>query len=509
MFNLLSNNIIDLFFNGGNVSMNWIAKLISGLVGAIGIVGIGVIVFTLILKVITLPLDIYSKASMRKNNLKMEKMRPQLEKLQKQYADNQQMYNQKMMEMYKKNGYSMFGACLPMIVSLVVFIIVLNAFSSYSKYMDVDLFNSMANDYSAAVLEYAPDDVTKTLYNGQEDINSAVLNKETDENGNVKYTLVIEKIYKEESKFISIIEEQIIEKKIENEDDLLTAKDLLDLSSDTKTYKISTQYIVETEYMLKDSVETKYLIETKVNAITDELTEELNKLKNSYLLELQEELNEEYEENPDAFNSAPIADIDADNLCALYMKNIGREAAEKSYHENRVGFLWVKNIWYPDTAFNHPIKSYKDLGIKGDKYLSENFYNEITYNLKGEFKQPNGYFILIVISIGTMFLSQFIMSKSQKAQNELQTANGQGAKTQKMMMIIMPVMFGIFSFMYSAAFSIYMIISSVWGIVSTLVINYFINKKYKKLEEKELQEKYNRRIPNRNTSDFKRSNKKR
>ena len=153
MFNLLSNNIIDLFFNGGNVSMNWIAKLISGLVGAIGIVGIGVIVFTLILKVITLPLDIYSKASMRKNNLKMEKMRPQLEKLQKQYADNQQMYNQKMMEMYKKNGYSMFGACLPMIVSLVVFIIVLNAFSSYSKYMDVDLFNSMANDYSAAVLE--------------------------------------------------------------------------------------------------------------------------------------------------------------------------------------------------------------------------------------------------------------------------------------------------------------------------------------------------------------------
>ena len=70
-------------------------------------------------------------------------------------------------------------------------------------------------------------------------------------------------------------------------------------------------------------------------------------------------------------------------------------------------------------------------------------------------------------------------------------------------------MFGIFSFMYSAAFSIYMIISSVWGILSTLVINYFINKKYKKLEEKELQEKYNRRIPNRNTSDFKRSNKKR
>ena len=115
--------------------------------------------------------------------------------------------------------------------------------------------------------------------------------------------------------------------------------------------------------------------------------------------------------------------------------------------------------------------------------------------MQSELKEPNGYFILIVVSIGTMFLSQFVMSKSQKAQNELQTANGQGAKTQKIMMIVMPIMFGIFSFMYSAAFSIYMIVSSVFGILSSLGTNFIIDKKYKKLEEKELQEKYNRRIP--------------
>ena len=66
---------------------------------------------------------------MRKQSLKMEKMRPQLEKLQKQYANDQNTYNAKMMEMYKKNGYSMLGACLPMIVTLVIFMIVLGAFS--------------------------------------------------------------------------------------------------------------------------------------------------------------------------------------------------------------------------------------------------------------------------------------------------------------------------------------------------------------------------------------------
>lgn len=80
----------------------------------------------------------------------------------------------------------------------------------------------------------------------------------------------------------------------------------------------------------------------------------------------------------------------------------------------------------------------------------------------------------------------------------MQTANGQGAKTQKVMMIIMPIIFGVFSFMYSAAFSIYMVVSNIFGIVSTLLINFFIDRKFKKIEEQEIQEKYNKRIPQAN-----------
>ena len=102
-----------------------------------------------------------------------------------------------------------------------------------------------------------------------------------------------------------------------------------------------------------------------------------------------------------------------------------------------------------------------------------------------------------------MFLSQFILSKSQKAQNELQTADGRGQKTQKVMMIVMPIIFGIFSFFYSAAFSIYMITSNIFGIISTLCINLVIDAKFRKIEEKEIQEKYNKRIPQavRNTNE--------
>ena len=103
MLNLLD-SAITLFPGDFGNTLNWLGQAIQWVVGLVSSVGVGIILFTLVLKLITLPLDIYSKAKMRKNNLKMEKMRPQLEKLQKQYQNDQSAYNQKMMELYKKNG---------------------------------------------------------------------------------------------------------------------------------------------------------------------------------------------------------------------------------------------------------------------------------------------------------------------------------------------------------------------------------------------------------------------
>ena len=76
------------------------------------------------------------------------------------------------------------------------------------------------------------------------------------------------------------------------------------------------------------------------------------------------------------------------------------------------------------------------------------------------------------------------MMRSQKAANELSSVDGSAARTNKWMMIIMPIMFGLFSFMYSAAFSIYMIVNTLYGLISTLIINKvvtvrFANKEFK------------------------------
>ena len=159
LINLLASISLPSFGNlGGSANADWLSKIIAGIIGLVGDVGIGIIVFTLILKLITLPLDIYSRASMKKNNLKMEMMKDDLEKLKKQYKNNEQLYQQKMMSLYKKNGYNAFSACLPTIITLVFFIVVIGAFNKYSRIADREVFVEMGKAYDVCLEDFVEKD---------------------------------------------------------------------------------------------------------------------------------------------------------------------------------------------------------------------------------------------------------------------------------------------------------------------------------------------------------------
>ena len=134
---------------------NFLVRISAWLVKITSSVAVGVILFTLILKIITLPFDYFSRSSMRKNSIKMEKMRPELQRLQKQYANNKQLYQQKVMALQKKSGYSPFTACLPSIISIIIFMVVIGAFNTYSNYATNSLFKKMVNSYNQAIVEQA------------------------------------------------------------------------------------------------------------------------------------------------------------------------------------------------------------------------------------------------------------------------------------------------------------------------------------------------------------------
>ena len=163
--NLLADVPISLVGESFEISLNWIGRLVKGIISSGVGVGIGIILFSLILKVIVLPFDIFQRISMRKQNIKMKENKDKMEKLQKQYANDKKMYNQKLMELQKQSGMSLLSSCLPMILSLVIFFVAIGAFNAYAKYSSVDNYNTLVDKYSTAVNEYVVDlDADDTTY---------------------------------------------------------------------------------------------------------------------------------------------------------------------------------------------------------------------------------------------------------------------------------------------------------------------------------------------------------
>ena len=119
-------------------SSNW------GLVGAFSVT---VIMFTIFLKAIVMPFDVWQKQLTRSNAKKMEKMKPELDKITKQCGSNRELLMQKQRALYKKYKYSTFGACLPMIITLAIFFIVFGGFNSAVRMHNTNIYKEMETVY--------------------------------------------------------------------------------------------------------------------------------------------------------------------------------------------------------------------------------------------------------------------------------------------------------------------------------------------------------------------------
>ena len=80
--------------------------------------GLAIIIFTIIIKMILIPLNIRSQKAMRKQ----QKVQPVIAELQKKYANDQEKLQREMMKLYKENNISMTGGCLPMLIQFPILI---------------------------------------------------------------------------------------------------------------------------------------------------------------------------------------------------------------------------------------------------------------------------------------------------------------------------------------------------------------------------------------------------
>lgn len=79
--------------------------------------GWAIVVFALLMKILFFPLTYKGLSSMRK----MQKLKPEITKLQKIYKNDPQKLQKEMMELYRKHNVNPFSGCLTLIVQLPIF----------------------------------------------------------------------------------------------------------------------------------------------------------------------------------------------------------------------------------------------------------------------------------------------------------------------------------------------------------------------------------------------------
>ena len=103
--------------------------LIKGLHTVINNYAITIIVFTVLIKLVIMPLNLKS----RKSTQRMTAVQPKMQALQEKYKDDQEKLNQKLQELYRKEGVSPMGGCLPMILSMFVLFAMFYAMRTFAN----------------------------------------------------------------------------------------------------------------------------------------------------------------------------------------------------------------------------------------------------------------------------------------------------------------------------------------------------------------------------------------
>jgi YidC/Oxa1 family membrane protein insertase len=107
--------------------------------------GLAIIVLTLVVKLVLFPLTLQNLKSMKA----MQALQPELQKIRKQYAKDQQAQLQKTQALYKEYGVNPAGGCLPMLVQLPVLYGLFYAIRALIDAKNVQAINAMLYPFMA------------------------------------------------------------------------------------------------------------------------------------------------------------------------------------------------------------------------------------------------------------------------------------------------------------------------------------------------------------------------
>ena len=96
-------------------ALSWMNKMLQS-IGLPYSYGFAIILFTILIKIVTLPLTMAQLRSMRT----MQHLQPRMQELQKKHGKDREALTKAQMELYKEAGYNPAGGCLPLLIQMPI-----------------------------------------------------------------------------------------------------------------------------------------------------------------------------------------------------------------------------------------------------------------------------------------------------------------------------------------------------------------------------------------------------
>lgn len=107
-----------------------LSQLLHLVYGFVGDYGVSIVIFTILVKLVMIPLTVKQTKSMKN----MQEIQPKIKELQKKYKHDKEKMNQKVMEVYKEHNVNPAGGCLPLLVQFPIIIGLFTVLREPSQY---------------------------------------------------------------------------------------------------------------------------------------------------------------------------------------------------------------------------------------------------------------------------------------------------------------------------------------------------------------------------------------
>ena len=181
---------------------NIFGYVLNFLYNTFGSYGIAIIAFSILLRLILLPLTINQQKSMKKNG----KMQAELKEIQRKYKNNPEKLNQETIELYKREKMSPFSGCLSAILQIFIILSVFWVVNSPLTYMrnvnDSDIYKEYFDKVTQngnQKVNYKEIAMINLVESDYQEINNKISNMDNVSNNNDENINEDDKINNEES----------------------------------------------------------------------------------------------------------------------------------------------------------------------------------------------------------------------------------------------------------------------------------------------------------------------